>query len=272
MHTLVKFTDYAESFINGCLYMNTLHYFWENGFQEQKDICEGVIGSIPPEQIAGFEQYFYSVQGHDLQFQAVGYSFCNVFCMSIIDFLSVPNGFTEMQAVYPPNMKKFGEKAVIIDDENEFLRRINSVAKNDHYLCGRVNYHTPRLNGKTNYLKHSVMLRTQEAYKFSDFISKARKYDAFDKSDFYKLQNEWRLCLYRGVKSTEPFCLEIGSIKDIAHIVDTKDFIACIPSLYDNPKVLDSVEAYYGNTDRHKLRDMFYQLGEYKAWMLSTIG
>lgn len=274
MHTLVKFTDYADSFINGCLYMNTLHYFWNNGFQEQKDIYEGIIGSITPEQAIGFDQDFLNVQGRDLQFQAVGYSYCNVFCMSIIDFIK-PADFknnSSIQAVYPPNMNEFGKYAVIIDDENEFLRRVNAASKNYNYLCGRVNYHTPLLNGKINPLKHSITLRTDESYNFLDYYHQAKKYDAFDKSSFYKLQNEWRICLYRGLKSTEHFCLEIGGIKDIAHVIETKDFIKHIPTLIKNPKIQKSVESYYGNTDRHKLRDMFYELGDNEAWGISTIG
>lgn len=45
MHQLIKFfgkRNYAEQFLQGELYMNSLSYFWDNGFEEQKDLFEGV--------------------------------------------------------------------------------------------------------------------------------------------------------------------------------------------------------------------------------------
>ena len=274
MHTLVKFTNHAKDFLNGCLYMNTLNYFWENGFQEQRDICEGVIGAIPPHEVRGLDPFFCDVNVTDMQLQAVGYSYCNVFCMSIVDYFlkSSLDGRVQIDIVYPPNMTEFGDKTVIIDDEKAFLTRINLAAKEYHYLCGRVKYHSQRLNGRPSSFKNSMTLRTSESYDFSEFVAESRRYDAFDKSEMYKLQNEWRICLCRGIKTTEPFRIEIGSIKDIAHVIDTKDFISNLPSMYENTKVMPSIESYYGNTDRHALRDMFYELGNNKAWMISTIG
>lgn len=41
----------------------------------------------------------------------------------------------------------------------------------------------------------------------------------FDKMDKFSWQNEWRVILYRGEKSVEPYRLEIGNIRDICHWV-----------------------------------------------------
>lgn len=274
MHTLVKFTNYADSFINGCLYMNTLDYFWKKGFQEQKDICEGIVYTVAPEDTTVFPDDFRCAQGTDYQFQAVGYAYCNVFCMTAVDFNPMQNedGLPVLNAVFPEDMEKFGKQAVIIDDEAEFLRRINMAAKEYRYLCGRVHYLTPRLNGKVNVPKNCVILKSTTAIDFSSMMKTGRKFDAFEKSMIYESQNEWRLCLYRGEKTTDPFRFEIGSIKDIAHIIDTKDFRDHVPVMYQNPKIMNSVDGYYGNIGRHELRDLFYALGEHKAWMLSTVG
>ena len=43
MHLLTRFfsqKNFLDAFISGKLYMNTLNYFWNNGFEEQKDIFE----------------------------------------------------------------------------------------------------------------------------------------------------------------------------------------------------------------------------------------
>ena len=43
MHLLTRFfsqKNFLDAFISGKLYMNTLDYFWNNGFEEQKDIFE----------------------------------------------------------------------------------------------------------------------------------------------------------------------------------------------------------------------------------------
>ena len=51
MHSLIKFfaeKKYLDEFISGQLYMNTLDYFWKNGFEEQKDIFEGVVLNCTP--------------------------------------------------------------------------------------------------------------------------------------------------------------------------------------------------------------------------------
>ena len=50
MHNLLKFISkkkYLEDFLNGKLYMNPLNYFWENGFDDQKDIFESVVSTVP---------------------------------------------------------------------------------------------------------------------------------------------------------------------------------------------------------------------------------
>ena len=46
MHCLIKYfanRQYLNDFLSGQLYMNTLDYFWSKGFEEQKDIFEGVV-------------------------------------------------------------------------------------------------------------------------------------------------------------------------------------------------------------------------------------
>lgn len=275
MHVLIKFTklDYAKSFQQGKLYMNTLSWFWNNGFEDQKDILEGVIAKIQPRNMSAFDPTFLNVQCEDFQIQACGYEFCNVFCMSKIDVNVSPNG--QIRVTAPAKMDKFGEYAVIIDDEEEFLKRINrAITNNGHkYLCGKIMYHSPKINGKNMTANHQMLLKTANSYDIKQLIRDAnhRKYDSFDKSTEYQYQNEWRLTLYRGVREQDAYLLDIGDLNDITHIVKNSE-INIIQLINEHKNLSKSVDCYYGNVDRHELRDLFYQLGENKGWLYSTIG
>lgn len=61
MHLLTRFfsqKNFLDAFISGKLYMNTLDYFWNNGFEEQKDIFEGVVCTVPVKDFNGFPMVF----------------------------------------------------------------------------------------------------------------------------------------------------------------------------------------------------------------------
>ena len=254
--------------------MNTLSYFWNNGFEDQRDVMEGVILSAPPQNVDLLSEDFTNYQLTDVQFRAVGYAFCNVFCMArfdIIPLMNVPGG-RMVDIRTPISMKEFGDYVVIVDDEAEYLRRIHTAAKKYQYLCGNVHYHTPTLNGTVMKNRPHILLQTENTFDIQQLNETKKKWDAFDKSVRYKGQNEWRLCLYRGVTSTEPFTLDIGDIRDITHMVQAKDLEKEIHRLKLNPKFFQSVETYYGNASRKDLRESFYKLGNYKAWMFSTVG
>mgnify|MGYP007130065951 CR=1 FL=1 len=68
--------------------MNTLNYFWNNGFEEQKDIFEGVVCTVPVKDFNGFPMDFQAAQASDYHFRAEGYKFSNVLCFYKINFFS----------------------------------------------------------------------------------------------------------------------------------------------------------------------------------------
>ena len=89
MHILTRFFSqkkFLDAFISGKLYMNTLNYFWNNGFEEQKDIFEGVVCTVPVKDFNGFPMDFQAAQASDYHFRAEGYKFCNVLCFYKINF------------------------------------------------------------------------------------------------------------------------------------------------------------------------------------------
>lgn len=277
MHVLAKFLpcqERADSFRKGLLYMNTLHYFWNNGFEDQRDIMEGVILSSSPQDIDFLPADFIAHQLTDIQFRAVGYAYCNVFCMSrfeIVPLMPVQSG-SAVDIQTPTNMKDFGEYVVIVDDEEEYLKRINAAAKNYLYLCGNVHYHNPTLNGTPMGKRHHALLQSENVFDIRKLNGAKTQFDAFDKNIRYSGQNEWRLCLYHGIRSTEHLKLEIGDIRDITHLIKAEDLEKEIYKLVYNPKFFQSTEMYYGNVSREDLRELFYKLGDYRAWMFATIG
>jgi len=277
MHALVKFTDYGESFQKGNLYMNTLDYFWKNGKYKQQDILEGIISTASIDAIEGMPDNFKNVQLVDYQFQAVGYAFCNVFCMSRVEMIileTLTNGY--LCDIKTAPIKSFGKYAVIIDDEKEFLSRIKKAVDklNYKFLCGKVDYHIPYFNGvPLDDKRPHIVLRTDPPFDINNILKIKDRRDAFDKAAQFRNQLEWRMCLYRGEKSTEPFTLNIGDIHDITHKVRTYEFERNeIYKLKYNRKIFDSNDLYYGNISRRELRDLFYKLGDYKAWLISVVG
>lgn len=272
---LVKFTKYkyVENFRSGNLHMNSLSYFWNHGTEEQKDVFEGGILSISPQAFSGvFPEDFLESQIRDFYFQAVGYEYCHVFCMAKIGFTPLINAkagsLTDVSI--PPDMEALGKYAIIIDDEAEFLRRINRAIGNEKYLCGPVNYHPSVLNGERSEHQHNILLKIKQTFDINMIPGHHLKLDAFDKAERYRGQSEWRFCLYDGKKSTSAIDFDIGDLHDITHVVKTKCLIYEIRQLYqDSCKFQPDI--YYGNASRKELRDLFYKLGDNQAWLLSTI-
>ena len=81
--------------------------------------------------------------------------------------------------------------------------------------------------------------------------------------DCFKYQCEYRVILYRGVKSTEAYRLEIGDISDIAHFVKRNTLNFEIQNLFKKG-IKQPSKLWYGY-DRHELKRLFYRLGDYKA-------
>lgn len=279
MHLLIKFTpklDYARSFQQGKLYMNTLNYFWTNGFEEQRDVLEGVAAKTSPDNLDFLPEDLRSVQYTDIQIQAVGYRYCNVFCMHRIDLKPLgksPLG-TEIAYETASNIEKFGAYAVIVDDEAELLRRINRAANEQQfkYLCGKVNYHKPILNKKPVTSKPNIILKCDETVDMGLFGTEGRYRDSFDKYDKYSWQNEWRLTLYRGVSDINAYQFNIGDLSDITHIVKTKNLEKKLHKEIQNPKLFNSNESYYGNASRKELYGLFAALGDNQAWLIISVG
>ena len=234
-YILTKFFEkksYQEDFIKGNFYLSSLATFTktyaERGLIEaaaqgdryakgildrqrnksQRDVLEGTIASIPPSRVKEFPAEMREVMCTDVMIRALGYNYCNVMCFCKMEYRQ--QIFKEKMSIdwNEPNMKDFGEYAIIVKNPKEFIRRIDNAINNQNYqyICGDVNYHPMTLNNKPVNNKHSMTLGLDKPVLVKDFLKRSKKidYDAFDKCDYYKNQNEWRIVVNNGVADEQP--------------------------------------------------------------------
>ena len=280
MHSLIKYfakEEYRKQFVAGKLYMNTIDYFWNNGFDDQRDVFEGIVCTVPVKDFEGFEPDFQVVQATDYRFRAIGYKYCNVCCFYRLDY-----EYNERYIRYnhDPQMIEFGEYAALITDKEEFMRRIDRAIKrgNFKYLCGKVHYRVPEKDGIPVKRGPTIDLETKDFYfSLQELIDRGYRIsrrDCFDKDIRYGRQQEWRIALYRGKKETHPYCLEVGNLSDIVQCFHASEFTKAIDYYLDsnNLESISTFDGWYGNIERKKMRELFYELGENKTVLMATIG
>lgn len=276
MHLLIKYfanKTYLEEFVSGSLYMNSLDYFWNNGFDEQHDCFEGVDCTIPVESMKTFSPGWRSLQVCDFIFRAEGYRYCNVLCFEKIN-CNINKGC--VNARISGSMVKFGEYIAFVNDETEFIRRIEKAVKEKgyKYLCGDVHYHKPKKNGKIIAGNAQIIFKADEKLFDIDTLREnynVTKRDCFDKSIQYRTQREWRVALFRGVKDIEAYRLEIGDLSDIITVCKYGDFYNTAQRVINN-NGLNKSDCYYGNISRKELKKRFCDLGDNKASFFMVLG
>ena len=304
-HILLKFigrSDWAESFLDGHLYMNSLYYFWNEYPLEvarrekekylrshpevdpdsyfvpfnnalsrsQADMLEGTIGLNDL-----VNEDFGDCALTDTICRAVGYQYCNVCCFYRLDYTLQPIVFGHSIIRYDvPSMDGFGDYVVIIKDEAEFIRRIGRAAKENgfDFLCGDVQYKKLKRDGKVVDLsnRNHVALRTEDRVPIPDDMHIIR--DCFVKTDFYNFQHEWRVAFYRGMKATEAYVFNTGSLRDIACVVWKRDLTVEIDNMFNTGEIKPSRDGYSGNISRKGMKEKYIALGDNLMQMIMFIG
>ena len=98
-----------------------------------------------------------------------------------------------------------------------------------------------------------------------------KKRDCFDKGIQYHAQNEWRAALYRGEKNTNAYRLNVGDLSDIISWFPIGQFHVGIAENV-NHYGLSDFQGWYGNVTRKEMRESFYELGDRRTVMFTTIG
>lgn len=291
-HVLLKFMsrkDYVNDFLSGHLYMNCLDYFWNEYKPEnvdekkeapvpgQKDLFEGVYCTCDVDTF-GFEKEFKGALLSDISMRAEGYKYCNVHSYYRLDYQPDRRGGIGWRS--NARMKDFGDYVVVITDESEFLKRVHAAASREgfEYLCGNVHYRQPKKQGEVVNLEHYAAVKagewlidiTNEPYK-NGIIGRR---DSFDKMSTMSYQKEWRISLYRGVRESKAYTLDLGCrLDDIVHVAEAENLNQELEKLFRSRIIkLSGKYIWYGNVDKHTLRDKFYALGDNKASLLGMIG
>ncbi|MGS0746166.1 DUF2971 domain-containing protein [Syntrophomonas erecta subsp. sporosyntropha] len=280
MGDLIRFTtkeEYANQFLSGRIYMNSLSYFWSEGFEAQRDFSEGVIGTILKNNIVKLPQDLKDVLCYDIAVRADAYKYCNLCCFYRLDIETDDHTIN----LPPQIMSEFGEYAIIILDGGEFINRINNeIFKNQGwlFLYGDVIYHKRKdSRNPNNRIKHTLDLMMHEPIDINEFCESpemVRYRDCFDKTSKYSYQREWRICLYRNTKKSTPCILEIGNISDIACIIKTKDLYQKLIEIYSgcyHARASKQRHLIKGNISRKHFRDSILKI-DGKVWVMVTIG
>lgn len=218
--------EFAEEFLKGNIYMSALGYFWENGFEGQKDFGEGTVQMHAPKDTP-FPQDLQAVISGSVLYRMEAYKYCNLLCM-VLHHYNTQKMQTER---FDERMRDYGDCAVRIVDVEEFLNRVFDKAKEQGDYC---------LAGPVNYLPFDAVRDNT---------------DCFDKLTYFAWQKEWRIAYIhdqerlKGLAAedplrsyNEPYTLQIGDISDIAQIVSAKDLFDTPQNIYKGYKVVEQVE------------------------------
>lgn len=219
--TLMKFikNKYVDNFLDGKLYMNFLRYFVElEKVSNDPDIGDLFEGQLPIYDLdVDISKDGDSIMKAKSKMMILdfGYLDCPTLCLYRLERKNLienkENGkskyiFSEMQK---RELKVFGDKCILLNNPMAFINRIEDAAlKNDFDV-----YHE-----KINYYAKN------EQIHFKDVIKNKYKC-AYWKRMRYNYQSEFRILCDFNLKFRENYVLDIGSIRDIAKVVEANDIL-----------------------------------------------
>lgn len=218
--------SHAESFMAGEIYMSSLGYFWNNGFESQQDIDEG---TVEMQHVANspLPVWWRSLISGSIRYRLEAYKYCNILCM-VKHHYNTQKKQTER---FDERMRDYGDYAVRIVDIDAFLRRVFEKAKAQNDFC---------MAGPVNYIPMDTVKNGT---------------DCFDKLLSFAWQREWRIAYIHDqqrlqqiaaadpeCKYEEPYVLSVGDLSDVAQIVSAKDIFDAPQNIYKGYRVVDHVD------------------------------
>lgn len=287
MHQLIKYfgkKEYAEQFLKGELYMNSLAYFWDNGFEDQRDLFEGVSETFDKKSL-GLPIPWQQIIDGDVMFRLDAYRYCNLYCFYRVDIdengIGNPVGYSGMipyKAIRLPgaDMQEFGDTVAIIKNEAEFMKRVIKALEKD-WMCvaGDVRYR--QIEGSPSGMGGGSYWQSQKLYqapRLERGKGKTSTKDCFIKTSHYSNQREWRICLFRNMKKEEPYILKVGNLVDIVELVPADKvqerlmqmYMPCIPA-----DVAPQFSGFKGNIRRSEFKEKMYQFDNAMGHLVVTM-
>lgn len=213
---LVKFMneEYVDSFMNdGLLFMNNIDYFrkYEDADEALRgDEHEGLSASYKPESTTihiGSHEVMGAVGKIDIRLNHTGDT--NIYSMTkISDGKILESGSSGL--FLSNNFEKFGNKAVLIGGSNitEFEKRLKAEVLKRKDIC---------------VLENENILAKQVEYL--DRNEHLPNLSVFNKFSNYSWQHEWRIA-FKQNSNAGAYRLNLGSLADIAVVLDTKELIS----------------------------------------------
>ena len=217
-----KQKDWANQFLDGCLYCNTL------GFHRKKDSEEGAV-VIPGSRITQFK-----IGSHELKtvksvtFRPDLAHHINIFCMyswappfeDDTKKRVILNKKTQLGSL-PTLEDTYGSHAVLIRDIPEFFGRITKAVEHSD---------SEVQIASGNLVEYELMGRIPKREDLDDVMQLA-----FHKNPKFADEKEYRFVFILDRDEAGPYRLEIGSIRDIAGLLRTSD-------LYESMKINGSTD------------------------------
>lgn len=213
-----KCEDWANEFLDGCLYCNTLSFHREVDDQEGAIVISG----------ADIAQFKFKIGERELKtasnftYRSNAADHINVFCMYswappfedndkrlvILDKESQLGSLRSLEASY-------GRYTVMVRDIPEFFRRLDTaVTRADG----------PVIEARGNLVKYNLYSGLPSSVSTLDGMMEL----AFHKNPKYAEENEYRFVFQFDQEKAGPFRFDIGDIRNIAVLTRTRDIYASI--------------------------------------------
>lgn len=229
--------EYAEQFLSGKLFCNSLNYFrtYPNCTLERKKLAEDKCTDLFEGSAQLLHEYFpckelleYICCDPHIVFSE--YAKVHICCFSsVLDSL-------------PKKMEQFGEWCVIINNFKIFeekVRKAVNLQNKLYYLYGGVEYYEPTINQKRiKTSDNSIVLSVDGVRIFFDETNPKAfiKRDAFCKFSRFKSQKEYRLLFYRDDFTTDSYVISVEDLNDCCVLLPVseadgkiKEYTRCNP-------------------------------------------
>lgn len=269
-----KERKWAEQFLCGDVYMNTLGHFWKQGNAEQQDFLEGACASFDPHIMRGFPKELLDVLAKESYAIPRGAGYCNVCCFScaLIKQVDVRVDLIEL----PDQSLDLGSWIVVIDNPRELISRVRTAVLSLGYdfAAAPVEYRDSVQLDSSQAVKSTMDLKIHDPLPaHTVFPNRIPCFNAgvFVKNIRYAKQAEWRIAVNRNERSYEPLILKLGDLTDIAHLIRRADLVEDLQRVhgYSVPYL---TRGCFGTKTSQKLSQDLFELGNEEVFITLTVG
>lgn len=269
-----KEQKWAEQFLRGDIYMNTLGYFWNEGNVEQQDFLEGACASFDPHVMQGLPKDLLDVLAKESYAIPRGAGYCNVCCFSCalikqvdtrVDLIELPDPGLDL-----------GSWVVVIDNPYELISRLRAAVLQLGYdfVAAPVEYRDSIQLNPSEVVKSTMDLESHDPLPaYMVFPNGIPHFNAgvFVKNIRYANQIEWRIAVNRNERSYEPLIIKLGNLADIAHLTKRTKLAEDLQRVHGR-SVPYLTRGCFGTKTSQELSHDLFELGNEEVFITLTVG